>query len=82
MNVQVMAMCQGATICYSHPRTLTASSPYCRPGDTAAPDLTYYRPTLMAAVPAILDMIKAGLVKKLEDSGGAWDTRRRCPWSF
>lgn len=93
--VEVMTISQGGTIAYSHARTLTASSPYVRPGDMVRPktpilikaqppprppphlpsecpvlpcaaswtmqitaDMTYYRPTVMAAVPAILDMSK------------------------
>ena len=32
--------------------------------------VTYYRPTLMAAVPAILDTIRTGLIQKVRVGGG------------
>ena len=55
---------------YAHPRTLTGASPYVEPGDTSTPDITTYRPTIMAAVPAILELIRGGLVAKVEAGGG------------
>jgi long-chain acyl-CoA synthetase len=68
--VEVMTMVQGAKIQYSHPRTLTASSPYVEPGDMECADITTYHPTMMAAVPAILELIKNGLTQKVEAGGG------------
>lgn len=63
--VETMCLCQGASIGYGHPRTLTSSSPYMHPSNPEGSDLLACRPTLMAAVPAILDQIKAGLCMKL-----------------
>lgn len=65
--VEVASTAQGAGISYAHPRSLTGSSPYIEHGDMESPDLTAIRPTLMAAVPAILDLIKTGLSKKMDD---------------
>ncbi|EKX39018.1 hypothetical protein GUITHDRAFT_154544 [Guillardia theta CCMP2712] len=68
--IEVTSMCQGATIGYAHPRSLTASSPYIMHGDSSSPDLTSLRPTIMPSVPAILEAIRTGLMKKVEDGGG------------
>ena len=73
-----MTLTRGARIGYAHPRTLTLSSPYVKnvggvtvPG--YEPDLVCLRPTLMVAVPAILDLIasgiKAQILQSTSDSG-------------
>ena len=69
--VEVASFSQGACVGYAHPRTLTASSPYVKTNAKGVPetgfesDLMSLRPTLMAAVPAILDLIAGGLKKKV-----------------
>jgi long-chain acyl-CoA synthetase len=68
--VETALIMKGATIMYGHVRTLTATSPYVKTGDMNTADLTYYQPTLMAAVPAVLDTIKGGLIQKVEGEGG------------
>ena len=61
---------------YAHPRTLTASSPYIKSDNKGMPlpgfesDLVSLEPTLMAAVPAVLDLIASGVKKKF--SKGAY----------
>jgi len=81
--VETTTLSRGGCIAYAHPRSLTETSPYIRRGDTTSPDLTTARPTLMAAVPAILDLITNGLKAKALTSGlvakllnGAIDRRR------
>jgi long-chain acyl-CoA synthetase len=68
--VETASICQGAAIGYGHPRTLTASSPFMHPSNPEGSDLMALRPTLMAAVPAILDLIKTGLTKKVKEMPG------------
>ncbi|CAE8607106.1 unnamed protein product [Polarella glacialis] len=63
--VETTCLCQGAAIGYGHARTLTSGSPYMHPKDPEGSDLLMLRPTMMAAVPAILDSIKTGLNMKL-----------------
>ena len=69
--VEMMSFSQGACVGYAHPRTLTASSPYVKTNAKGVPepgfesDLMALRPTLMAAVPAVLDLIAGGLKKKV-----------------
>jgi|EP01047_Picozoa_sp_COSAG01_P038961 long-chain acyl-CoA synthetase len=60
---EVACMMQGAKIGYASPRTLTPASVY-NPPD-AITDLGALRPTLMAAVPAILEIIRTGLIQKV-----------------
>jgi long-chain acyl-CoA synthetase len=68
--VECVSLTQGAAIGYAHPRTLTASSPYIKSDKNGVPmpgfdtDLQSLQPTLMAAVPAILDLIANGLKQK------------------
>jgi len=70
--VEMMYFSQGACVGYAHPRTLTASSPYVKTNSKGVPvvgfesDLMVLRPTLMAAVPTILDLIPGGLKKKFQ----------------
>jgi long-chain acyl-CoA synthetase len=70
LMVETATICQGATIGYGHPRTLTSSSPFIYPSNPEGSDLLALRPTLMAAVPAILDLIKSGLTKKVQEMPG------------
>lgn len=68
--VEYIAMCKGTVIGYGHPRSLTASSVCVPPWDPASADLPALRPTLLAAVPAVLDAIKNGLQMKLKTLPG------------
>jgi len=61
----------GGQIGYAHARTLTSASPYIARGDTTSPDLATLRPTKMAAVPAILDLIYKGVTAKTQAPEGA-----------
>eukprot|EP00286_Rhodomonas_abbreviata_P027977 CAMPEP_0181305632 /NCGR_PEP_ID=MMETSP1101-20121128/9842_1 /TAXON_ID=46948 /ORGANISM="Rhodomonas abbreviata, Strain Caron Lab Isolate" /LENGTH=779 /DNA_ID=CAMNT_0023411579 /DNA_START=176 /DNA_END=2515 /DNA_ORIENTATION=+ len=68
--VEVVVLSQGGCLGYAHPRTLTASSPYIKTNNQVpcpgyVPDLNALRPTLMAAVPAVLDAIAGGLKRKM-----------------
>jgi len=69
--VEMMSFSQGACVGYAHPRTLTASSPYVKTNSLGVPeagfesDLMVLRPSVMAAVPAVLDLIAGGLKKKV-----------------
>merc|ERR1719487_3252134 len=68
--VEITSMCQGSRIGYAHPRSLTSSSPFIHPDKPEGSDLLALRPTLMAAVPAILDLIKNGLSMKTSKMEG------------
>lgn len=64
--VETVFLCQGGAIGYGHARTLSSSSPYVHPDNASGCDLIALKPTIMAGVPAILDMIKTGLSRKLD----------------
>jgi len=68
--VEVGCLLQGASIGYGHPRTLTSTSPYIHPDNAQGSDLLALRPSVMAAVPAILDLIKTGLSMKVQQMEG------------
>lgn len=68
--VEVVCLCQGARIGYGHPRSLTSSSVCIHPDRPEGSDMLALRPTLMAAVPAIVDLIKNGLQMKLKSAPG------------
>uniref|UniRef100_A0A7S4VK93 AMP-dependent synthetase/ligase domain-containing protein n=1 Tax=Alexandrium monilatum TaxID=311494 RepID=A0A7S4VK93_9DINO len=68
--VETCTLVAGASIAYGHPRTLTPGSPYIAHGDAAGCDLLVVRPTLLVAVPAILELIKTGLLNKLDKLEG------------
>jgi len=61
----------GGMVGYAHARTLLGTSPYIAKGDTMSPDLPALRPTKMAAVPAILDLIYKGITAKMVAPEGA-----------
>ena len=65
---EVACMMQGSKIAYASPRTLTPASAFNKPG--AVTDLAACKPTLMAAVPAILEIIRSGLINKVSGMGG------------
>lgn len=58
----------GVAIGYSSTLTLTDTSNKIKKGTTG--DATALKPTLMAAVPAILDRVREGVLKKVEEKGG------------
>ena len=53
----------GAAIGYSSPLTLTDTSSKIKKGTTG--DATVLKPTLLTSVPAILDRIRDGVMKKV-----------------
>jgi long-chain acyl-CoA synthetase len=66
----------GSQVGYGHPRTLTGTMPYVRPGDTETADLPALRPTHMAAVPAVLDGIRSGLTRLMTSKDeDAWSKK-------
>ncbi|KAJ4975458.1 hypothetical protein NE237_000564 [Protea cynaroides] len=58
----------GCAIGYGSPLTLTDSSSKIKKGTLG--DASVLKPTLMAAVPAILDRVREGVLKKVEEKGG------------
>ncbi|GFP89804.1 long chain acyl-coa synthetase 9 chloroplastic [Phtheirospermum japonicum] len=58
----------GSSIGYGTPLTLTDTSNKIKKGTKG--DATVLRPTLMAAVPAILDRVRDGVRKKIDSTGG------------
>ncbi|KAG8378268.1 hypothetical protein BUALT_Bualt08G0119900 [Buddleja alternifolia] len=58
----------GSSIGYGSPLTLTDTSNKIKRGTKG--DATILRPTLMAAVPAILDRVRDGVRKKIDGKGG------------
>lgn len=58
----------GCRIGYSSPLTFTDTSNKIKKGTKG--DASVLKPTLMAAVPAILDRVRDGVLKKVEDTGG------------
>mmetsp|Transcript_52642 Transcript_52642/g.145944 ORF Transcript_52642/g.145944 Transcript_52642/m.145944 type:complete len:716 (-) Transcript_52642:408-2555(-) len=68
--LEVLGICAGTAIGYGHAKTLTGSSPFMHPTNEGGSDLLALRPTVMAAVPAILDLIKNGLQMKLQKLPG------------
>ncbi|KAK8546723.1 hypothetical protein V6N12_027493 [Hibiscus sabdariffa] len=58
----------GCAVGYGSPLTLTDASSKIMKGTKG--DASVLKPTLMAAVPAILDRVRDGVLKKVEDKGG------------
>ncbi|KAE8679695.1 Long chain acyl-CoA synthetase 9 [Hibiscus syriacus] len=58
----------GCAIGYGSPLTLTDASSKIMKGTKG--DASVLKPTLMAAVPAILDRVRDGVLKKIDDMGG------------
>lgn len=65
LMVETACLVQGASIGYAHARTLTPASPYMHPSKPEGADLLACRPTILVAVPSILEVIKTGLGIKL-----------------
>jgi len=55
----------GAKLGYASPKTLTSASAFMAPDNAEGSDLLALRPTILVAVPAILDLIKSGMLSKL-----------------
>lgn len=68
--VETCCIVAGASIAYAHPRTLTPASPYMDKDNSSNCDLLTVKPTLLVAVPAILETIKTGLLTKLKNMEG------------
>eukprot|EP00928_Gymnodinium_smaydae_P053620 TRINITY_DN37568_c0_g1_i1.p1 TRINITY_DN37568_c0_g1~~TRINITY_DN37568_c0_g1_i1.p1 ORF type:complete len:732 (+),score=166.56 TRINITY_DN37568_c0_g1_i1:63-2198(+) len=68
--VETTMMVSGAKIGYGHAKTLTSTSPFVHPSNPEGSDLLAFKPTIMVAVPAILDLIKKGLTLKLQKMEG------------
>nr|AND95772.1 Long-chain acyl-CoA synthetase [Prorocentrum minimum] len=67
---EVNILSAGAMIGYGSAKTLTSASAFMPKDNPEGSDLICLRPTYMIAVPAILDMIKSGLLLKLKDMPG------------
>ena len=63
MVVQSVMLAAGCAIGYSSPLTMTDTSNKIKKGTKG--DATVLKPTLLTAVPAILDRIRDGVVKKV-----------------
>lgn len=68
LAAETVTMTVGASIGYSTALTLTDTSSKIKKGTQG--DATVLKPTLMASVPAILDRVKDGVIKKVEEKGG------------
>ncbi|CAH9089445.1 unnamed protein product [Cuscuta europaea] len=68
LAAEIVMMTAGASIGYSSALTLTDISSKIKKGTKG--DASVLKPTLMAAVPAILDRVKDGVIKKVEEKGG------------
>ncbi|XVF81417.1 hypothetical protein PTKIN_Ptkin15bG0153300 [Pterospermum kingtungense] len=63
-----LMLCAGCAIGYGSPLTLTDTSSKIMKGTKG--DVSVLKPTLMATVPAILDRVREGVLKKVEEKGG------------
>ncbi|KAM3383254.1 long chain acyl-CoA synthetase 8 [Capsicum galapagoense] len=69
LAAETVMLTAGASIGYGSALTLTDTSNKIMKGTKG--DASALKPTLMAAVPAILDRVKDGVVKKVEEKGGS-----------
>jgi long-chain acyl-CoA synthetase len=65
LMLEVCMLTTGAQIAYAHARTVTPTSPYVPSDKPDNCDLLEVRPTIMVAVPSVLELIKNGLSMKL-----------------
>lgn len=65
---ETVMICAGMRIGYGSTLTLTDTSNKIKKGTKG--DASVLKPTLMAAVPAILDRVRDGVLKKVADTGG------------
>ncbi|CAM8888073.1 unnamed protein product [Rhodiola kirilowii] len=68
LAAETIAITAGCAIGYSSSLTMTDNSSKIKKGTKG--DTSVLKPTLMAAVPAILDRIRDGVTKKVEERGG------------
>ncbi|KAL2252226.1 UNVERIFIED_CONTAM: Long chain acyl-CoA synthetase 8 [Sesamum indicum] len=68
LAAETVMLTAGAAIGYGSALTLTDTSNKIKKGTKG--DASVLKPTLMAAVPAILDRVRDGVVKKVEEKGG------------
>ncbi|MED6106627.1 Long chain acyl-CoA synthetase 8 [Stylosanthes scabra] len=68
MAAESVMLATGIAIGYGSPLTLTDTSNKIKKGTKG--DVTVLKPTLLTAVPAILDRIRDGVVSKVEEKGG------------
>lgn len=68
LEAETVMMASGAAIGYGSTLTLTDTSNKIRKGTKG--DASVLQPTLMASVPAILDRVRDGVFKKVEEKGG------------
>nr|GME19072.1 long chain acyl-CoA synthetase 8 [Ipomoea batatas] len=72
LAAETVMMAGGASIGYSSALTLTDTSNKIKKGTQG--DASVLKPTLMTAVPAILDRVKDGVIKKVDEKGGSAKT--------
>ncbi|KAL9243961.1 hypothetical protein vseg_017789 [Gypsophila vaccaria] len=68
LEAETVMLASGAAIGYGSTLTLTDTSNKIKKGTKG--DVSVLQPTLMAAVPAIIDRVRDGVVKKVEEKGG------------
>nr|AFK35476.1 unknown [Lotus japonicus] len=68
MAAESVMLAAGCAIGYGSPMTLTDTSNKVKKGTKG--DATVLKPTPLTAVPAIIDRIRDGVVKKVEEKGG------------
>ncbi|KAK1272947.1 Long chain acyl-CoA synthetase 8 [Acorus gramineus] len=68
LAAETVMISAGCAMGYGSPLTLTDSSNKIKKGTKG--DASILHPTLMAAVPAILDRVRDGVLKKVEEKGG------------
>ncbi|XP_024026661.1 long chain acyl-CoA synthetase 8 [Morus notabilis] len=68
LAAESVMLAAGCRIGYGSPLTFTDTSTKIKKGTRG--DASVLKPTLMAAVPAILDRVRDGVLKKVEDNGG------------
>ncbi|GAB2285169.1 Long chain acyl-CoA synthetase 8 [Dionaea muscipula] len=72
LEAETVLLASGAAIGYGTTLTLTDSSSKIKKGTKG--DASTLKPTLMAAVPAIIDRVRDGVLKKVEEKGGSAKT--------
>ncbi|KAH9617685.1 hypothetical protein KSS87_002544 [Heliosperma pusillum] len=68
LEAETVMLASGAAIGYGSTLTLTDTSNKIKKGTKG--DVSVLQPTLMAAVPAIIDRVRDGVVKKVDEKGG------------
>ncbi|XP_021724438.1 long chain acyl-CoA synthetase 8-like [Chenopodium quinoa] len=68
LEAETIMLASGAAIGYGTTLTLTDTSNKIKKGTKG--DVSVLQPTLMAAVPAIIDRVRDGVLKKVEEKGG------------